>query len=193
MLVKRLIVVTCLALALAACSEKHGPQTAPLTSEATTSTTTVVLGSSGNAAAPATTVPKGGSTATTAPPTTAAPAAAAGSQPPAQGDTPPTSTPLPQGQFPSKASVKKSCVNPGGEQTLSVETVQNAVVTYVMTYSDQRSHKNSNGGLADDKGKYADTFVVAADAPNGTAWVHVSSGTKEKGTSFAEASFTVGC
>ena len=186
------VMAVLLCLPLAACSESSkevkvgssGAQ-APSTSAPSPSTTTVAAGSG----ATPTTTPRGGSPVTTAPARVSS--GSANTTPPTTAAGPTTS--LPEGQFPSKASVNKTCIAPGASQTVSVQTVSNAVVTYVMTYSDQRSHGNNNGGLADGKGKYADSFVVGPDAPKGTAWVHFSSGTKEKGTSFAEASFTVGC
>ena len=193
-----LVLLAVLCLPFAACSDSKKPElnlqsaNPPTTAFPADGSATTVAGGSG-ANTPTTVAKSGGASATTAPPAANSGSSGNAGQPPPPGPTTSTSTPLPQGQFPSKASVSKGCINPGGSQTVSVQTVSNAVVTYVMTYSDQSSHGNNNGGLADSKGKYSDTFVVSPEAPKGTAWVHASSGTKEKGTSFAEVSFTVGC
>ena len=141
-------------------------------------------GSSRSAPTTAPRVAAGGSTATP-PPTAGGSSGGAGAST--------TTSTLPDGAFHSTTTVGKKCVKPGETETIAVTTIPNAVVTWIINYSDGKGHDNSGGGIADGKGKFNDQFVVNPSAPPGKAIVYVTTGTKASGPSFSNATFTVNC
>ena len=120
----------------------------------------------------------------------APPAAAAGS--PDEEHTTTTKATLPPGQFKVTVTMGEECVNPGGPQTVKIQARPGAVVTWVTEYSDGDSHHNNNGGIADSKGSYTDSYVVDIAAPDGEATVTATVSTKDKGVAFGRALFAVG-
>lgn len=107
---------------------------------------------------------------------------------------PTTTTTIPEGgAFKSTVTVGKKCVEPGGTQTLTVETKPFAAVAWVMRYSDERAHDGHGGGAAQGDGEYNDKFIVPPDAPKGEAILQVSVNHREFGGSVTYTRFTVGC
>lgn len=137
------------------------------------STSTTLAANNGH---PTTTVAKGGATTTVA-----------------GGVTTTTSPPLPQGAWKSTVTFGKACLNPGGLQTITVRTRGDAVVTYTSIYSDNTSHGDNGGGIADSSGKFVDQYAVHANAPRGKVTITAESSKKGEGQSIVQASFMVGC
>ena len=71
-------------------------------------------------------------------------------------------------------------------------TEPNAAVAYLVAYSDGKNHGGSHGGIADGSGKFSETFVVDADAPNGQATGYAASTDQKQKRSTAQGTFNVG-
>lgn len=184
------VVVAAMALLLGGCGGDSGGEEAdPPASEAASSAaasdgTTTTSAPDG---ATATSAGGGGGGGTTASTTAAAGAGSSGAT------TSTTRARPPEGAYKVTVTLGKACVNPGEVQTVKVKSKPRAVTTYVLEYSDQRNHSNSNGGVANGDGEYKDTFVVNNKAPKGKAHVLATTSTQKEGASFGEASFIVGC
>lgn len=104
------------------------------------------------------------------------------------------------GLFPLPATVqlRETCVPPGGKQTITIRTEPKSAAGYDSVYSDGKSgimegfYGGNNGGYADDKGVYTDTWVVGANAPAGKVTVRVMAGQQGFRHFEGETSFTVG-
>lgn len=102
------------------------------------------------------------------------------------------------GKLEMSAEVTEPCVRPGGLQTLTVRTKDNAGIAFDTVYADGLSglkdghYGGNDGGYTDDDGTYTATWTVAATAPKGPAAVnvlgsHYGTGIGETHTSFKVA------
>lgn len=96
------------------------------------------------------------------------------------------------GDFETKVTVSKQCLDPGDQQTIKIETMSRTALTYVVAYAPGSPGGDSNAGTANADGQYTDTFKVRADAKPGIATVQVSVQASQGRRSFAGVRFQVG-
>jgi hypothetical protein len=163
-----------------------GPACSEGTPHAGPSTPGTVLSSAPGATATTTGTPSAPASARTAPgpssiaPTGSGPASAGSSQ------AGPSGTPAPTQSWRNdvavSASVKPRCVRPGGTLTLTITTSPEAAIAFGAKYSDGaygapppygKGYGGSDHGLADKRGKYHTSWVVAPTAPAGAGVVDI--------------------
>lgn len=152
-----------MAVALAGCGGSGSDESKP-TATTRRSSTTVAPDASATAPAPGGAAPGGERSAGSA-------ASAAES---------PSTTALDVGSgLPIRASVARSCVKPGGTQSITIDIGHKGGVAYNSFYSDGKSggmenfYGGNNGAETDDHGVWKDTWVVGPTAPAGTVRVDV--------------------
>jgi hypothetical protein len=96
------------------------------------------------------------------------------------------------GDFETKVTVSKQCLDPGDQQTVKIETEARTGVTYVVAYAPGSPGGDSNASTANADGQYTDTFKVRTDVKPGTATVQVSVQASQGRRSFAGVRFQVG-
>jgi hypothetical protein len=111
----------------------------------------------------------------------------------------PTEEPSLRDDIAVSATVSPTCARRGDTMTIDVSTLGGAGVAYNAMYAGEESgaappygngHGGNNGGSADQRGHWTDTWVVGASAPEGAARVEVVVGTEE-GFGRTTASFAV--
>lgn len=84
--------------------------------------------------------------------------------------------------FPITATLSATCVERGGEVTLTVEAGHDTAVIYLAYYAGGENgapppygdgHGGNDGDMTDGDAQYQDTWVVSPDAPVGPARVEV--------------------
>lgn len=172
--------------------------------DAAAGTTTTTAASTGTTAKPASGKKASGGGAT--------PTTTAGATPTTAGSTSPTSAPQaepltkpgPEGQLELEATLAKTCVKPGGSQSITIKTRPGSAVGYDAVYSDGSAgmnpphHGGNSGGEVDEQGTWQDTWVVAPTAPAGKVHVnvlgsHVDYGFVQKTLVFTVAGATGSC
>jgi len=167
---------------LAACGSSTARHATSPTTATSTSTTSVTVPPAG---APARPGPESTTTRPVTPSTSASPTSTGNAF------SPPSS--LPPGDFTTRVSFEKPCLEPGGSQHITVSTEAGAAVAYTVLYADRKNHGGNSGGIADSHGKFRDVFVVASDAPRGAATAYVVVTTSDHRQSNATGQFRVGC
>lgn len=180
--------VAVVALLAAACGDDKPTRNATSSTTSPTTSTTLFTTTTGAGVVGATTTARAGSSGATT--TVAAGSGQATTTAPSGGSR--TTTSLPQA-YKSTATVSKKCANPGSTQTLTVKTLPDAIVAYNTVYSDGDSHGDNAGGVANSDGTYTDSYTVDLQAPKGQATITATSQHNQKGVSFAQTTFTVGC
>lgn len=85
----------------------------------------------------------------------------------------------PKPPLPLEASLEKSCVKAGGEQTITISVPHKSAFAYNSFYPDGKSgidegfYGGNKGSLMPAQGTWTDTWVIAPQAPPGTVRVHV--------------------
>jgi hypothetical protein len=153
---------------IAGCSGGSHPTALSSTTPVATSSTPGVT-TSASSTPTAGTRPSSSATAATAPPATAPPSAKTSSS----GS--PHASPS---EIPLNASLSKSCVVPGSEQTLTIHSRPKMSVIFDTLYPDQKDGQAYAGidahGRTDAAGSYVNTWTVSPAAPTGTAKVNAA-------------------